>query len=71
MCPLLALNDASSIIITAFTAIVRTRIYGKAKIVRVQTVIQALVAISKTIKLAGEPSVENIDPKQPSHVTLL
>ena len=45
-----------NIIITAFAARVRTGHYGQKKRVTVQTVTNALSAISKTIELAGEQS---------------
>ena len=44
------------IITTAFAARVRSGFYGKGKQVTVQTVTQALSAISKTCELVGEPS---------------
>ena len=44
------------IIVTAFAARVRRGYYGKGKQVTVQTVTQALSAISKTCELAGESS---------------
>ena len=44
------------IIITTFGARVRTGCVGKGNTVKVQTVTDALSAISKTIELAGEPS---------------
>ena len=54
------LSDASKIeqgiILTAFAARVRTGFYGRGSQVRVQTVAEALAAISKTIELAGQPS---------------
>ena len=45
-----------SIIITDFTARVRTRAYGYGDKVSVQTVTNALAAISKTCQLVGKPS---------------
>jgi hypothetical protein len=44
------------LILTAFAARVRTGYYGKGETVKVQTVQDALAAISKTIELAGQPS---------------
>ena len=44
------------IIITAFAARVRTGIYGRHNIVKVQTLKKALAAISKTIELTGQSS---------------
>jgi hypothetical protein len=44
------------VIITAFAARVRTGYYGKGETVKVQSVQDALAAISKTIELAGQPS---------------
>jgi hypothetical protein len=54
------LTDCTSseqiVIITAFAARVRTGYYGKGETVKVQSVQDALAAISKTIELAGQPS---------------
>ena len=49
-------NAEKVIIITAFAARVRKGFYGKGKQVTVQSVTQALAAITKTCELAGEPS---------------
>ena len=45
-----------SIIITGFASRVRTGFYGRGNQVKVQSVSEALAAISKTIELAGEQS---------------
>jgi hypothetical protein len=52
-----------SIIITAFAARVRSGYYGLGKTVGVQTVTNALSAVSKTIELAGQPSPVYQAPK--------
>jgi hypothetical protein len=44
------------LILTAFAARVRTGYYGKGETVKVQSVQDALAAISKTIELGGQPS---------------
>ena len=49
-------NVQQIIIVTAFAAQVRSGYYGKGKQVTVQTVTQALSAITKTCELVGEPS---------------
>ena len=50
-------NAEQIIIVTAFAARVRTGYYGKGKQVTVQTVAQALAAVTKTCELAGERSL--------------
>ena len=49
-------NAEKIILITGFAARVRTGYYGRGRTVRVQSVTQALAAISTTIELAGESS---------------
>jgi hypothetical protein len=49
-------NTEKIIIITAYAARVRTGHYGNKRQVKVLSVQDALLAISKTIELAGEPS---------------
>ena len=49
-------NKEQIIIVTAFAARVRKGYYGKGKQVTVQTITQALSAITKTCELVGQPS---------------
>ena len=49
-------NTEKIIIITAYAARVRTGCYGRGNVVKVQSVTDALAAISTTIELAGESS---------------
>ena len=56
LCPKKVCPIERGIVIGAFATLVRQGVYGRGKNINVSGVSDALSAISKTIKLAGQPS---------------